>query len=149
MQRPTGRRIVEARKEVLHAWEQLNKNKLLNPDDVSFYKSLFNDWEDHTSVKHFSVEGQFEFRALLFVPRLGPFDFLETKVENNNIKLFVCSVFVMDDCDELIPEWLNFTKGAVASEELPLNTSRETVQQNRNFRVIKKSMLKNCPRDVC
>ena len=80
---------------MFHAWDQLNKNRLLNPDDVSFYKSLFNDWEDHTSVKHLSVEGQFELRALLFVPRLGPFDFLETKGENNNIELFACSTWTI------------------------------------------------------
>ena len=134
-------------------WKTLNDQQPIwtrKPDEItneeyeSLYKNISSDNSNYSKVKHFSVEGNVEFSSILFIPQTKPFDMFnggEDKVINK-IKLYVRRVFILDNCKELLPEYLNFVNGLVDSNDLPLNVSREMVQENKILRVIKKQLVK-------
>ncbi|KAL5200476.1 hypothetical protein ABZP36_021679 [Zizania latifolia] len=142
-------------KETTTEWELLNDVKaiwLRNPKEVTeeeyskFYHSLAKDFGDDKpmSWSHFIAEGDVEFKALLFVPPKAPHDLYESYYNSNksNLKLYVRRVFISDEFDELLPKYLSFLKGIVDSDTLPLNVSREMLQQHSSLKTIKKKLIR-------
>lgn len=142
------------KKVIKKDFDKINKQPpiwLRKPEDVSneeycaFYKSMSGDWDQPLFYKHFSVDGNVQFKSLLYIPKRPPFDMFMSREEDkkrDNIKLYVKKVLIMDESNELLPEYLNFMKGVVDSDDLPLNVSREMLQQNSVMKVIKKAMVK-------
>ena len=145
-------KIEDVTKKVVNDWETVNNKDPIwvrTADDISqeeyaeFYKSITGDYEEHAGVKHFKIEGNLDFKVLLFAPRHDDVDmFGNTQNTQSNIKLYVRRVLIMENCADLMPQWLSFMKGLVDSEDLPLNISREILQQNKVLKVIKKSLIK-------
>lgn len=131
------------------SFERINRGSALwqrNPKDVSdeqyaeFYKHLSHDFEPPLARKHFHVEGTQMFTGLLFVPKKAPFDLFDPEAKKG-IRLHVKRVFVMNDCEEVLPKWLRFVRGVLDSEDLPLNVSREILQDSKAVRIMKKQVV--------
>ena len=134
-------------------WVTINTGSPLwckKPEDITkeeygaFYKGLSSDWDEHIAEKHFKAEGQSEFTGLLFIPKRAPFDMFKAGQKTSKVKLYVKRVLIMDDCDKLLPEWLSFVHGVVDSDDIPLNVSREMLQQNTIVKMISRTLVKKC-----
>ncbi len=133
--------------EQVKEWETVNqanalwtrsKSEITAEQYEEFYKHLSHDWQEPLAYNHFRIEGTQELSGLLFVPKTAPMDLFERK--NHGLRLFIKRVFIMDDCEELLPDWLRFMRGIVDSEDLPLNVSRELLQQDRVTKAIRKQI---------
>ncbi len=118
------------------------KDEIKPEEYAQFYKHLTHEWSDPLETVHFKVEGSSEYTALLFIPGERPFDLFEPGRDRARVNLYVRRVFVMADCEQLLPTWLRFVRGVVDSSDLPLNVSREILQHNRAMAQIQKRLVK-------
>lgn len=143
----------KTRKEKRKEWDRLNDNKaiwLRTPSDVTkeeyqkFYKAVSKDYGEALTYTHFKAEGDVEFKAVLYIPETAPYDFYDKYYEKSpaGLKLYVRRVFISDDFTELIPRYLAFLRGLVDSDTLPLNVSREMLQQHASLKTIKKKLVR-------
>merc|ERR1712113_252540 len=139
-------------KKTVYEWEQVNTQKaiwLRSKEDVTeeeyneFYKSISKDYLDPLSYTHFNAEGEIEFKSILFLPKKAPFDMMDNYwTKKAEVKLYVRRVLVAEKFEDLLPRYLNFVRGVVDSDDLPLNVSREQLQQNKIMKVISKKLVR-------
>merc|ERR1711913_140739 len=139
-------------KKTVYEWEQVNTQKaiwLRAKEDVTeeeyneFYKGISKDYLDPLAYTHFNAEGEIEFKSILFLPKKAPFDMMDNYwTKKSEVKLYVRRVLVAEKFDELLPRYLNFVRGVVESDDLPLNVSREQLQQNKIMKVISKKLVR-------
>merc|ERR1711981_654456 len=140
------------KKKTVYEWEQVNTQKaiwLRAKEDVTeeeyneFYKGISKDYLDPLAYSHFNAEGEIEFKSILFLPKKAPFDMMDNYwTKRSEVKLYVRRVLVAEKFDELLPRYLNFVRGVVDSDDLPLNVSREALQQNKIMKVITKKLVR-------
>merc|ERR1712014_24125 len=140
------------KKKTVYEWEQVNTQKaiwLRAKEDVTeeeyneFYKSISKDYLDPLAYTHFNAEGEIEFKSILFLPKKAPMDMMDNYwTKKAEVKLFVRRVLVAEKFEDLLPRYLNFVRGVVDSDELPLNVSREQLQQNKIMKVISKKLVR-------
>merc|ERR1711935_992656 len=140
------------KKKTVFEWEQVNTQKaiwLRAKEDVTeeeyneFYKGISKDYLDPLAYTHFNAEGEIEFKSILFLPKKAPFDMMDNYwTKRSEVKLYVRRVLVAEKFEELLPRYLNFVRGVVDSDDLPLNVSREQLQQNKILKVITKKLVR-------